>query len=61
MKPDPGIEWIRMVRSRISQESHNCPKEFIAFHRSLRAKYASKDQTAEPPGQIAASARQPER
>ena len=30
MKQDPGIEWIRAVRSTISHEVHNDPKEFIA-------------------------------
>lgn len=44
MKQDPGIDWIRAVRSTISHEVHNNPKELIAFHRSLRGKYGRESQ-----------------
>lgn len=49
MKQDPGIDWIRTVRSTISHEAHNDPKEFVAFHRSLRGKYGRESQHADPP------------
>jgi hypothetical protein len=49
MKQDPGIDWIRAVRSTISHEVHNDPKELIAFHRSLRGKYGRESQHADAP------------
>ena len=39
VKEDPGIQWIRDIRSRISRELHNNPGEVVAFHQSLRPKY----------------------
>ncbi len=38
MNEDKGIKWIREVRSKISQELHHDPVEFVKFHRSLRKK-----------------------
>lgn len=33
MKNDPGIQWIRDVRSTISNELGNDPQRFVAFHK----------------------------
>ncbi len=38
MKKDEAIQWIRNVRSVISREHGNDPRDFVEFHKSLRSK-----------------------
>ncbi len=45
MRTDSGIQWIREVRTAISEEFDNDPQRFVAFHKKLNVT-DSKEQLA---------------
>ncbi len=57
MKKDEAIQWIRDVRSVISRELHNDPREFVEFHKNLRSKYKAKSEPVHPPDRYSAALR----
>ena len=49
MKKDEAIQWIREVRSTISHELQNDPRQFVEFHKNLRSKYKQVSEPLQPP------------
>jgi hypothetical protein len=48
-KADPGIEWIREVRHKISEEHHHDSKELVSYYIELQKKY--QERLLETPGE----------
>jgi hypothetical protein len=55
VKRDEAIQWIREVRSVISRELRNDPREFVEFHKNLRSKYKRVSEPVHPPDRYSAT------
>ncbi len=50
MKPDPGLEPTREVRTRISREHGNDPRRLVAYYMDYQRRFTDRLRWAPAPG-----------